>query len=142
MVSEKAIAAGGVVYRNTNVSLEIVLVSRNEDDLWALPKGRPENGETITQTAIREVKEETGLEVEIIEYIGDVRYTFTNSRRRKIHKVVEYFLMTPTGGSFDQHDEEFDEVNWYDIHHASKILTHKNQIHIIDKAVQIIHSLD
>ena len=134
MVSQKAIAAGGVVYRNTNVSLEIVLVSRNEDDLWALPKGRPENGETITQTAIREVKEETGLEVEIIEYIGDVRYTFTNSRRRKIHKVVEYFLMIPT--------EEFDEVDWYDIHHASKILTHKNQIHIIDKAVQIIHSLD
>ena len=55
---------------------------------------------------------------------------------------VEYFLMIPTGGSFDQHDEEFDEVDWYDIHHASKILTHKNQIHIIDKAVQIIHSLD
>ena len=46
MVSQKAIAAGGVVYRNTNVSLEIVLVSRNEDDLWALPKGRPENEET------------------------------------------------------------------------------------------------
>ena len=142
MVSHKAIAAGGVFFRNINASLEIVLVSRTNDDLWALPKGRPENGETIAQTAIREVREETGLDVKIIEYIGDVKYTFTNPQRNKVDKVVEYFLMMPTGGSFDQHDQEFDEVNWYDIHHASKILTHKNQIHIIDKAVQIIHSLD
>ena len=142
MVSHKAIAAEGVVFRNINASLEIVLVSRTNDDLWALPKGRPENGETIAQTAIREVREETGLDVKIIEYIGDVKYTFTNPQRKKVDKVVEYFLMMPTGGSFDQHDQEFDEVNWYDIHHASKILTHKNQIHIIDKAAQIIHSLD
>jgi len=142
MVSEKAIAAGGVIFRNTNVSLEIVLVSRNKDNLWALPKGRPENEETPAETAIREVKEETGLDVEIIEYIGDVKYSFMDSKRKKIDKVVQYFLMIPVGGCFDQHDQEFDDVNWYDVHYASKILTHKNQVHIIDKAVKIVQSLN
>ena len=142
MVAEKSIAAGGVVFRNTEMSLQVVLVSRRNDDLCALPKGRPESGESIRETAIREVKEETGLEVEIIEYIGDVKYSFLNSNQKKVNKVAEYFLMIPIGGDFDKHDQEFDEVDWYDIHHASEILTHKNQTHIIDKAIEIIQSFN
>lgn len=136
--AENAVSAGGVVYRYTTNAVEVVLVSRRREQLWALPKGTPDAGESIEETALREVREETGLHVEILEVLGEVRYTFTSRRGVRVDKVVHHFLMEPTGGSFDDHDDEFDHVDWYDIHEAQRRLTHRNQIHILDRAAEVI----
>jgi len=119
-----------------------VLVSRRREQLWALPKGTPDAGETIEETALREVREETGLRTAILETLGEVRYSFTSRRGIRVDKVVHHFLMEPTGGSFDDHDDEFDDVDWYDIHEAQRRLTHQNQIHILDKAAELIAMRD
>jgi 8-oxo-dGTP pyrophosphatase MutT (NUDIX family) len=135
---EQAISAGGVVYRKVGDSIEIVLVSRRRERLWALPKGTPNAGESTEETALREVREETGLEIEILEALGELRYTFINRAGVRVDKVVHHFLMEPTGGSFDDHDDEFDDVDWYDLHEAQRRLTHRNQIHILDRAAELI----
>ena len=135
---ERAVSAGGVVFRRTPHAIEVVLVSRRRERLWALPKGTPDPGESIEQTALREVREETGLEIAILEPLGEVRYSFTSHTGHRVDKVVHHFLMEPTGGSFDHHDDEFDDVGWYDVHEAQRRLTHRNQLHILDQAVELI----
>ncbi|MBF8304695.1 MAG: hydrolase [Dehalococcoidia bacterium] len=79
---EHPVSAGGVVFRLINDNIEIVLCGRNEPSTWNLPKGTPEPGETLDTTALREVREETGLSVFIKRKIGFVKYWFT---RDKIH---------------------------------------------------------
>lgn len=89
---------------------------------WTLPKGTPDPGETIEQTALREVAEETGLEVRIVEPVGAIEYDFVQDRRR-IHKTVHYFLMEPIGGDLARHDLEFEQVRWIGFDEAPGLLT-------------------
>jgi len=129
-------SAGGVVYRINGGIIEIVLCGRNIPRKWSLPKGTPDGGETVEETALREVNEETGLDVEIQEGIGDIIYRFvlpTDSVR--CHKVVHYFLMRPTGGETDNHDHEFDEVRWFPGEEALRILNYANDTSIVEKAL-------
>lgn len=133
-----ATSAGGVVYRQSPSGVEIVLVARPSEMLWALPKGTPEPGETREQTALREVAEETGLEVTLLDALGEVRYQFTDRDGTTVDKTVYYFLMSSTGGHVDAHDHEHELVEWCDIHEAQRLLTHRNQIHILDRAAECI----
>ena len=134
----RAVSAGGVVFRQRGPAIEIVLVSRREERLWALPKGTPEPGESLEETALREVCEETGLEVTIAAPLGLVRYSFSSRAGTPVRKVVHYYLMEAVGGSIEHHDEEFDDVAWYDLHEAQRRLTHTNQLHILDEAAELI----
>jgi 8-oxo-dGTP pyrophosphatase MutT (NUDIX family) len=127
-----------VVYRLGSEGIEVVLVARHREGLWALPKGTPEPEETLEETAVREVREETGLETAVLEPLGTVRYYFLNRDGERVDKTVHHFLLEPTGGSFEQHDHEFDHVGWYDVHEAQRRLTHRNQLHILDRAVELI----
>jgi 8-oxo-dGTP pyrophosphatase MutT (NUDIX family) len=127
-----------VVYRLGSEGIEVVLVARHREGLWALPKGTPEPEETLEETAVREVREETGLETAVLEALGTVRYYFLNRDGERVDKTVHHFLLEPTGGSFEQHDREFDHVGWYDVHEAQRRLTHRNQLHILDRAVELI----
>ena len=136
--TEQAVSAGGVVFRRVASTIEVVLVSRQREQLWTLPKGTPDPGESIQETALREVREETGLEIAILEALGEVRYSFTSRAGHRVDKVVHHFLMEPIGGRFEDHDEEFDYVGWYDVHEAQRRLTHRNQLHILDRAVELI----
>lgn len=133
---EQHMSAGGVVYRAAVGVIETVLCGRNNPRMWSLPKGTPNEGETIEQTAVREVNEETGLEVEIQEAIGDITYWFVR-RTDGVHcqKVVHYFLMKPTGGATDNHDHEFDEVRWFPGEEALRILNYANDASIVEKAL-------
>ena len=133
---EHHMSAGGVVYRTNGGAIETVLCGRNTPRRWSLPKGTPEDGETVEQTALREVIEETGLEVEIQEPIGDITYWFVRPTDGvRCHKVVHYFLMRPTGGNTNKHDQEFDEVRWFPGEEALRILNYANDATIVEKAL-------
>lgn len=136
-----AVSAGGVIFRRGEEGIEIVLVGRRQDGLWALPKGTPEPGESIEETALREAREETGLEVRIVQELGDIAYWFTEHDGTRIHKVVHHFLMEPVGGSLDEHDDEFDVVRWCHLAEAERLLTHQNQRPLLHRAQELIAKL-
>lgn len=131
----EAVSAGGVVYRVRDGRVEIVLVARPVTNLWALPKGTPEAGESIEQTAIREVAEETGLEVEIVEPLVRISYSFQLSEGRvQIDKVVHHYLLRATGGDVNLHDHEYDLVGWYGVPEALRLMTYENERGVVERA--------
>ena len=93
--SARATSAGGVVHRSVDGRTEVVLVHRRSPRLWALPKGTPDAGETVEETALRETREETGLKVEIEGPLRSIRYFFVRGSTR-FHKTVHFFLMRPS----------------------------------------------
>jgi 8-oxo-dGTP pyrophosphatase MutT (NUDIX family) len=133
----RATSAGGVVHRLVDDRLEIALVHRRAPVLWALPKGTPDAGETIEETALRETREETGLDVEIVRPLRSIRYFFVRGTTR-FHKTVHFFLMRATGGSTDAHDAEFDEVRWVDLAEALALLNHATERSVVEEAAAIV----
>lgn len=140
-MSREEISAGGVVFRDGVEGIEIVLVRRHAGGLVALPKGKIDSGETLEEAAVREVREETGLESRIVDELGTVRYWYTDSHGDRVDKIVHFYLMAASGGDFSQHDHEFDDVGWYHIAEVQRILTHQNQMHILHRAAELIAKL-
>src|SRR5438874_2051856 len=154
----RAFSAGGVVFRlisgdsnekngtsnqwrnvqYSNMSVEVALVGRSHSGMWALPKGTPEAGETLEQVAVREVQEETGLEVRLIAYIGNVSYSFIHDKIR-FQKQVRHFLFEAIGGDTSLHDAEYDRVEWFSIPEALRRLTYQNEVNILSKAEDILN---
>lgn len=126
-------SAGGVVYRRVGDTFEVVAVHRNRHTDWSLPKGHIEKGETREQAAVREVKEETGLDARIVDALGEVVY-FYKRPRGLTRKVVYHFLMEHTGGEFGPPNWEVDEARWINIDQAHTLFTYKNDLGIVQKA--------
>ncbi|HKW78487.1 MAG TPA: NUDIX hydrolase [Candidatus Limnocylindria bacterium] len=129
-----ATAAGGVVLRGSGDDLEVVIAGRDSDHTWVIPKGTPDRGETIEETAVREVREETGLDVEIVAPLGAIEYWFAVPRER-VHKTVHFFLMRAHGGDVSLHDREYDDVRWVPVAEARRLLTYDTYRELLDRAV-------
>jgi 8-oxo-dGTP pyrophosphatase MutT (NUDIX family) len=134
----RATSAGGVVYRLAGGTIEIALVHRRSPVLWALPKGTPDAGETAEETALRETREETGLEVEIDRPLRSISYFFVRGTTR-FHKTVHFFLMRVTGGDVDLHDHEFDEVRWLPVEEALKLMNYPTERGVVEEASRLLH---
>lgn len=134
------VSAGGVVYRvDARGGVEVAVCGRAYPKVWGLPKGTPDAGETTLQTALRETREETGLEVESEGYIGDVGYAFRRaSDGARCRKRVHFYLMRPVGGDMSMHDHEFDFVRWMNVEEACRTLTHGNEVDIVQKGVSMV----
>jgi 8-oxo-dGTP pyrophosphatase MutT (NUDIX family) len=137
--TEKATSAGGVVFRLTDGLREVLLCGRNADRLWALPKGTPEPGETMEQTALREVQEETGVQVEQDGIVGEIKYWFSRPQEGvRYNKTVRHYLLRPVGGDPSLHDHEFDDVRWFPIQEALKLMTYANEARILRMAIEMV----
>ncbi|OAI39935.1 hypothetical protein AYO38_01165 [bacterium SCGC AG-212-C10] len=133
-----AVSAGGVVWRRDHAGhVEFVLCGRTAERTWVLPKGTPDAGETLAQTALREVREETGLEVEIGDQLPTIDYWFVAGGYR-FHKYVHHWLMTPSGGNTDDHDAEFDEVRWMPAGEAYRALSYENERRVLSRAASTL----
>jgi 8-oxo-dGTP pyrophosphatase MutT (NUDIX family) len=137
----RATSAGGVVHRTVDGRPQVLLVHRRSPRLWALPKGTPDSGETIEETALRETREETGIEVEIERRLRSIRYFFVRGSTR-FHKTVHFFLMQPIGGAIEDHDAEFDEVRWTDLEEALAILNHATERSVVEEAAQVLSEME
>ena len=136
--TEKATSAGGVVYRRAESGgIEVVVCRRTREDLWALPKGTPLPGESLRETALREVREETGLGVTIERELGTIEYEFVNAARGvRYEKTVHHFLLAPDGtGAIDEHDAEYDRVEWVSAADAVLLLTWPNEREVLRRAM-------
>ncbi|HET7701472.1 MAG TPA: NUDIX hydrolase [Candidatus Limnocylindria bacterium] len=132
-----AVAAGGVVVRGVGDELEVVIAGRVSDRTWVFPKGTPDGGESVEETALREVREETGLEVAIVRPLGTIEYHFAVPGER-VHKVVHFFLMRATGGDVSRHDHEYDDVRWVSVADARRMLTYDTYRDMLDRAVEAL----
>lgn len=131
-----AVSAGGLVIRVENGRPELVLGRRRRERdgyVWSLPKGTPEEGETREETAVREVREETGLEVKILSYYDAIFYAFSRAGER-IEKTVHYYIMEAIGGSFENFDHEFEELRWVPMDEAVRLLDFKTESALVERA--------
>jgi 8-oxo-dGTP pyrophosphatase MutT (NUDIX family) len=118
-------SAGGVVLRRMSGE-PFVAVVRVRDEILALPKGHPDGDELPAEAAQREVREETGLEAELVEKLGDVRYHYTRGGNR-VSKRVEFFLFRYRSGNLEDHDHEVEEALWIPLAEAPERLAYKGE---------------
>ncbi len=136
---EDIVSSGGIVYRIGEAGPEIALVGRSAEHLWGIPKGTPRAGESLDQTAVREVTEETGLEVAIERKVGEIEYWFSRVEQGiRFHKRVHHYLMVPTGGDIANHDHEYDLVRWFPLAEAEAVLTYANESLILRRAADLM----
>ena len=144
----REVSAGGLVYRRQHDGgLEFVLIRPKGADTWGLPKGHIEKGENAEDAAVREVREETGLEVGHIEPLGDVSYVFSwrdqpQGSLVRIFKRVRFFTMEFAGGDSNAHDGEIEEVGWYRAEDACQRATYKDERGLIAKAIPLLSGRD
>jgi ADP-ribose pyrophosphatase YjhB (NUDIX family) len=124
-------SSGGFVLA-ADGSLQVALIGRlNRGGRidWCVPKGHPEGQESLEEAAVREIAEETGLEVEIIEALGSIRYEFA-AGHKLISKTVHHFLMRQIGGELTVENDpqhEAVDVKWFAVEGLQKTLSHENE---------------
>jgi 8-oxo-dGTP diphosphatase len=119
---KEKVAAGGVVLDDLG---RLLIVHRARYDDWSFPKGGVDEGETIEQAALREVREEAGLECLIIRKLSSSHYLFKNRKGETMPKVVHYFLMKATGGQLFTDGEETDDARWLSVQEAALLLSYQ-----------------
>jgi 8-oxo-dGTP diphosphatase len=125
MAASEIVAAGGIVVdRNSAGVASVLLAHRPRYDDWSFPKGKLDPGETIEEAALREVKEETGLNCRIVDALQTMRYSYQDRRGRLRPKVVHYFLMGPVSGEIAVNIHEIDDVQWFGLSDALEKLSY------------------
>lgn len=109
----KEISAGGVVFRRLNKTVQIQLIEDRYGRI-SLPKGKQEPGESVEQTALREIAEETGIIGELKDLLETIRYTYTHPEKGEVDKEVYYYLVEAVGGKLEAQVEEIRGVEWCD----------------------------
>jgi len=143
--TEKQVSAGGVVFQKHDNAIDVALISVGKNRRWQLPKGQVDPGETPDETALREVREETGLTSELIQPLDTIEYWYISTytgRRTKIHKYVHFFLMRYLSGDVEHHDYEVNEARWVEIRRALEMLAFENEKKIVRSALQAIQSMN
>jgi mutator protein MutT len=135
-MSSEERSAGGVVVRGEE-TLVIVPRRRGADGarVLALPKGHIDPGETALQAAVREVREETGVDAEPLRDLGEVHY-FYRREGRTVPKSVVFFLLRYVSGNTDDHDDEVEEARWMALAEAADALTYEGEREMVRCALQ------
>ena len=124
-------SCGALVYRLKNGEIELLLLKHRFGGHWSFPKGHVENGETEVETALREVREETGLAIALEE---GFRQSVEYYPRPNIRKQVVYFLGCAGEGRTHRQEEEISEIRWVPLKSAHREVTFRNDKNLISHA--------
>ncbi|MBV8262345.1 MAG: NUDIX hydrolase [Candidatus Eremiobacteraeota bacterium] len=130
-------SAGGLVLRRENNGYDGLIIGRATPRIWSLPKGHIEPNETIENAALREVKEETGIEASIIVKLSDIRYWFY-ANKLKHSKIVHFYLMRYVAGTPTPQIGEVDETLWAKLDDLAEMLTHVNERRLVEIAQNLV----
>jgi 8-oxo-dGTP pyrophosphatase MutT (NUDIX family) len=135
------VSAGGVVFRRDGERIDVVIVAVGAHNRWQLPKGLVEEGERPEVAAVREAREEAGVDSEVVELLETVEYWYAGldgGERVRFHKRVHFFLLRYLSGETSNHDWEVNEARWVPIDDASSQLSFENERRVVERAKELI----
>ena len=134
------VSSGGAVFRHAPDGLEIALISVGNPPRWQLPKGLIDKGETPEGAAVREVREEAGIDARPAALVDKIEYWYQathEGERVRYHKFVYFFMMWFVAGDVADHDHEVNEARWFPISRASSALAFRSEKSIVEKAAAL-----
>lgn len=138
----RQISSGGVLFRPLDGGWEVALIKVKDGRTYALPKGLVEEGEDPEVTAVREVREETGMEGRVVAPLGYTKYYyFSRKEDTRYFKLVHFYLLRYLGGSEEDHDWEVQGVEWVPAEEAPKLLSYKGEREIMERALEELRRL-
>jgi 8-oxo-dGTP pyrophosphatase MutT (NUDIX family) len=140
MNTRNEVSAGGVAFRANGDAFDVAII-RTHEGRWQLPKGWIEEGEPPEAAAIREVREEAGIDADVVAPLGKIEYRFRSTydpEPVRVHKIVHVFLLRYLGGSTDDHDDEVTEARWLPIDDALRTLSHKDERDMVARAKDLL----
>jgi 8-oxo-dGTP pyrophosphatase MutT (NUDIX family) len=145
ILTKTQVSAGGVAFRQRGGKTFVALINVGANGgRWQLPKGIIEEAEEAEAAALREVREETGIEGALIKLIDKAEYWYyatDGGERVRFHKFVHFYLMRYKAGDISQHDTEVNEARWVEIGAALNMLAFKGEKQIVEQAQAIIRTL-
>jgi len=141
MKTRDEVSAGGVVFRLRDGGVVDVVLILTHERRWQLPKGWIEDGESPEHTAVREVREETGVDAEIVGPLGDIEYQYVSTydaEPARVRKRVHMFLLRYLSGTTDDHDDEVVHARWVEIVEAESLLAFKDEQRMMTKARELL----
>ena len=135
------VSAGGIVFRGEKDRLEVVIVSVGGQNRWQLPKGLVDAGEKPEITAVREAREEAGVDSEVVQHLETIEYWFAGldgGERVRFHKHVHFYLLRYLAGDTRDHDWEVNEARWVPIDDATRQLTFDSERRVMGRARELL----
>jgi 8-oxo-dGTP pyrophosphatase MutT (NUDIX family) len=136
------VSAGGVVYRRAAGSVEVAIIRVGPQGRWQLPKGIVDEGEKPEETAVREVREEAGVDARIAAALDTIEYWYVGNerdgRRVRFHKFVHLFLLEYMSGDVADHDHEVEEARWIPLADAERMLAFESERKAMRQALALI----
>ena len=134
-------SAGGVIYKRATGGAMIAIVSVGENNRWQLPKGLVDKGESPEATAVRETREEAGVEGRVEAPLDKIEYWYVGMHEGKqvrFHKIVHFFLLKYVLGDVSGHDYEVNEAQWVPVDEALRMLAFKSERNVVEKAAALL----
>jgi 8-oxo-dGTP pyrophosphatase MutT (NUDIX family) len=139
------VSAGGIVFKIESARIHVALISVGPQKRWQLPKGLVNKDEQPETAAVREAREEAGVDSEIVQHIETIEYWFAGldgGERVRFHKHVHFFLMRYLGGDTSKHDWEVNEARWVPIDDAITQLAFENEKRVATTARDLIAKIE
>ncbi len=144
VTTKDQVSAGGVAFRNIGIDLQMAIVSVRPSLRWQLPKGIVDPGEAPEFTAVREVREEAGVDTEVVRLIETIEYWYQRvqyGKRIRYHKFVHFYLLKYQSGDVKDHDNEIEESRWVNFEQALEMLAFKSERGVVEKAQQLLQEI-